>query len=69
MADEKFWDNREKAQSFIDEAGVIRNKLEPLQKFEKQLEDSNVMVELAQAEPAASQARSTPAPCRCRAAR
>ena len=57
MADEKFWDNREKAQGFIDEAGVIRNKLEPLQKFEKQLEDFNVMVELAQAEPPASQAQ------------
>ena len=43
MADEKFWDNREKAQGFIDEAGVIRNKLEPLLKFEKQLDDFNVM--------------------------
>ena len=57
MADEKFWDNREKAQGFIDEAGVIRNKLEPLLKFEQQLEDFNVMVELAGAEPAASQAQ------------
>jgi peptide chain release factor 2 len=57
MADEKFWDNREKAQGFIDEAGVIRNKLEPLLKFEKQLEDFNVMIELAQAEPPASQAQ------------
>jgi peptide chain release factor 2 len=57
MADEKFWDNREKAQTFIDEAGGIRNKLEPLQKFEKQLEDFNVMVELAEAEPVASQAQ------------
>ena len=57
MADEKFWDNREKAQGFIDEAGVIRNKLEPLLKFEKQLDDFNVMVELGEAEPAASQAQ------------
>ena len=57
MADEKFWDNREKAQGFIDEAGVIRNKLEPLLKFEKQLEDFNVMIELGEAEPAASQAK------------
>ncbi len=57
MAGENFWDNREKAQGFIDEAGVIRNKLEPLLKFEKQLEDFNVMVELAQAEPPASQAQ------------
>jgi peptide chain release factor 2 len=57
MADENFWNNREKAQGFIDEAGVIRNKLEPLQKFEKQLDDFRVMVELAEAEPPASQAQ------------
>jgi len=55
MADETFWNNREKAQGFIDEAGVIRNKIEPLQKFEKQLEDFRVMLELGEAEPAASQ--------------
>ena len=57
MTDEAFWNNREKAQGFIDEAGVIRNKLEPLLKFEKQLDDFNVMVELGEAEPAASQAQ------------
>jgi peptide chain release factor 2 len=57
MADEKFWGNREKAQGFIDEAGVIRNKLEPLQKLEKQLDDFRVMLELGEAEPAASQAK------------
>jgi len=57
MADETFWNNREKAQGFIDEAGVIRNKIEPLQKFEKQLEDFRVMLELGEAEPAASQAK------------
>jgi peptide chain release factor 2 len=57
MADEKFWDNREKAQGFIDEVSVIRNKLEPLLKFEKQLEDFNVMVELAEGEPTASQSQ------------
>jgi peptide chain release factor 2 len=57
MADENFWNNREKAQTFIDEAGVIRNKLEPLQKLEKQLDDFRVMLELGEAEPAASQAK------------
>ncbi len=57
MADEKFWDNREKAQGFIDEASVIRNKLEPLQRLEKQLDDFRVMLELGEAEPAASQAK------------
>jgi peptide chain release factor 2 len=55
MADENFWNNREKAQGFIDEASTLRNKLEPLQKFEKQLEDFRVMVELGEAEAAASQ--------------
>ncbi|MDD5140678.1 MAG: peptide chain release factor 2 [Verrucomicrobiales bacterium] len=57
MADEAFWNNREKAQGLIDEAGVIRNKLEPLLKFEKQLDDFRVMLELGQAEPAAAQAQ------------
>jgi len=57
MADDNFWNNREKAQGFIDEAGVIRNKLEPLQKLEKQLDDFRVMLELGEAEPAASQAK------------
>jgi peptide chain release factor 2 len=57
MADENFWNNREKAQGFIDEAGVIRNKLEPLQRLEKQLDDFRVMLELGEAEPAASQAK------------
>jgi len=57
MADDNFWNNREKAQGFIDEAGVIRNKLEPLQKLEKQLDDFHVMLELGEAEPAASQAK------------
>jgi len=57
MADENFWNNREKAQGFIDEAGVIRNKIEPLQRLEKQLDDFRVMLELGEAEPAASQAK------------
>jgi peptide chain release factor 2 len=57
MADENFWNNREKAQGLIDEAGVIRNKLEPLQRLEKQLDDFRVMLELGDAEPAASQAK------------
>jgi peptide chain release factor 2 len=56
MADENFWNNREKAQGFIDEAGVIRNKLEPLQRLETQLDDFRVMLELGEAEPAAAQA-------------
>ena len=35
MAADNFWNNREKAQTLIDEAGVIRNKIEPLAKTGK----------------------------------
>jgi peptide chain release factor 2 len=55
MAADNFWDNRESAQKFIDEANTIRNKIEPLLAFEKQLEDCSVMVELGEAEPPAAQ--------------
>ena len=57
MAAENFWNNREKAQSLIDEANSLRNKIEPLFKAEKSLDDFRVMVELGEAEPAGSQAR------------
>jgi peptide chain release factor 2 len=57
MADESFWSNREKAQALIDEANGIRNKIEPLLKLEKQLDDFRVMVELGEAEPAEAQAQ------------
>ena len=55
MASEKFWNNREQAQKLIDEANSLRNKVEPLLKAEKQLDDFKVMVELGEAEPAAAQ--------------
>jgi peptide chain release factor 2 len=51
MAADTFWNNREQAQKLIDETNGLRNKLEPLQQFEKQLDDLKVMVELGQAEP------------------
>ena len=51
MASEKFWNNREQAQNTIDEAGLLRRKLEPLFHLEKQLDDLKVMVELGEAEP------------------
>jgi len=57
MAVENFWNNREQAQKLIDEANSLRNKIEPLLKAEKQLEDFQVMVELGEAEPEAAQAR------------
>ncbi len=55
MAGDTFWNNREQAQKAIDEANSLRGKIEPLLKAEKQLEDFEVMVELAEAEPPDSQ--------------
>jgi peptide chain release factor 2 len=57
MAAERFWNNREQAQKLIDESNSLRNRIEPLIKAEKQLEDFRVMVELGQAEPEAGQAK------------
>jgi peptide chain release factor 2 len=51
MAGESFWNNREQAQKHIDEANSLRNRIEPLLKAEKQLDDFKVMVELGEAEP------------------
>lgn len=51
MAGESFWNNQQAAQKIINEANDIRGKLDPLAKFGKQLEDLQVMLELAQAEP------------------
>ena len=56
MAADNFWNNREKAQTLIDEANSLRNKIEPLLKAEKQLDDFRVMLELGEAEPADAQA-------------
>ena len=57
MAADNFWNNRERAQELIDEANSHRNKIEPLLKAEKQLEDLRVMVELGEAEPVAARAK------------
>jgi peptide chain release factor 2 len=55
MAAETFWNNREQAQKLIDEAATLRKRVEPLFDTEKKLEDLQVMVELCEAEPEASQ--------------
>jgi len=57
MAADNFWNNREQAQKLIDESNSLRKKIEPLLKAEKQVEDFNVMVELAAEEPEAEQVR------------
>ena len=51
MAGETFWNNQEAAQKVITETNDIRGKIDPLARFGKQLEDVQVMLELAQAEP------------------
>ncbi len=56
MAADNFWNNREKAQGLMEEAGSLRAKIEPLAKAEKQLDEFRVMLELGEAEPAAAQA-------------
>ncbi|HTL16527.1 MAG TPA: peptide chain release factor 2 [Patescibacteria group bacterium] len=55
MAAENFWNNREQAQKLIEESNSLRNKIEPLLKAEKELEDFRVMVELGEAEPESAQ--------------
>jgi len=55
MAAESFWNNREQAQRLIEESNSLRNKIEPLLKAEKELEDFRVMVELGEAEPESAQ--------------
>jgi len=51
MTGETFWNNQEAAQKVINETNDIRGKLDPLARFGKQVEDLQVMLELAQAEP------------------
>ena len=56
MAADSFWNNREQAQKTIAEANSLRDRIEPLTQAAKQLEDLQVMLELAEAEPPESQA-------------
>ncbi len=51
MTGETFWNNQEAAQKVINETNDIRGKLDPLARFGKQVEDLQVMLELAAAEP------------------
>jgi len=55
MAQDTFWNNREKSQAVIDETNSLRKKIDPLLKAEKQLDDFRVMIELAEAEPESEQ--------------
>jgi len=55
MAGDNFWANREQAQKLIEESNSLRNRIDPLLKSEKELEDFRVMVELGEAEPESAQ--------------
>ena len=55
MSAETFWNNREQAQQLIDESASLRKRVDPLFDAEKKLEDLQVMIELCEAEPEASQ--------------
>ncbi len=57
MAQNNFGNHTEQAQKLIDESNTLREKIDPLLKSEKQLEDFRVMVELGEAEPEASQTK------------
>lgn len=50
MASPTFWDHREKAQSTVQEASDLRAKLGPLNLLQKQLEDLEVLKEIAMEE-------------------
>ena len=54
MAADNFWNNRDQAQKQIDEANLIRKKIEPLFDAEKQVQHFREMVELGEAEPEAA---------------
>ena len=56
MGMEGFWDNRNRAQKLMDEATGLKRKIEPLVSAQKDLEDLDVMIELGETEPEASQA-------------
>jgi peptide chain release factor 2 len=57
MGADTFWNNRERAQTLIDEANTLRGKIDPLIAAEKHLDDSKVMVELGEGEPVPAQTK------------
>jgi peptide chain release factor 2 len=50
MSAPDFWDNRERAQTDVEEVSVLRNKIQPLVAVERQVADFEVLVELAASE-------------------
>lgn len=50
MGADSFWENRSEAQKIVDEASGIKKKIEPLESYEKKLEDLAVLLEIGEAE-------------------
>ncbi len=55
MSAETFWNNREQDQRLIDESNTLRNRIDPLVRAEKELDDFRDMVELGESEPESAQ--------------
>jgi peptide chain release factor 2 len=52
MAGSTFWADKDKARTTLDEATIIRRKLDTLAELERKISDANVLIELGEAEPA-----------------
>jgi len=55
MASDSFWNNQEAARKVIEEANLLKRKVEPMVAFGRRLEDVGVLLELGEAEPPAGQ--------------
>jgi len=51
MSAPDFWDHRERAQADVEEVSALRGKIQPMLAAERQVDDFEVLVELAAAEP------------------
>ena len=56
MSEPDFWANKERAQQRVEEVSTLRGKVTPLLGLERQLDDFEVLIELAQAEADQTQA-------------
>ena len=51
MAGPTFWADQDKARTILDEATIIRRKLDTLTEVERKISDARVLIELGEAEP------------------
>lgn len=47
MSESDFWNNKDRAQEQVEEVSILRSKVNPLLELERQLEDMDVLIELA----------------------